>query len=101
MVTRISPEQFRDAEGLGGWQAGPDSATATFASGDFGSGAAFVSDIAGIANGMNHHPDVDLRYATVRVTTSTHSEGGLTGLDVTLAQRITQAAAARGFAVSG
>jgi len=43
---------------------------------------------------------VDLRYPTVKVVTSTHSEGGLTVLDVQLAQRVTAAARARGLAMA-
>jgi 4a-hydroxytetrahydrobiopterin dehydratase len=37
---------------------------------------------------MDHHPDVDIRYNKVRLSLSTHSEGGLTGNDLTLARRI-------------
>jgi len=97
MVTRISPQEFREADGLEDWQVEDDAASIVLKTPDFGAGAAFVGDIAEIANGMNHHPDVDLRYSTVTVRTSTHSEGGLTDLDVALAQRVTEAARARGF----
>ncbi|MBO9578061.1 MAG: 4a-hydroxytetrahydrobiopterin dehydratase [Microbacteriaceae bacterium] len=99
MVERITPERFLEADGLAGWQADEGSAWATFRTGDFTSGAAFVGAIAEIADELNHHPDVDLRYPSVKVVSSTHSAGGVTELDVLLAQRVTAAAHARGFAI--
>jgi 4a-hydroxytetrahydrobiopterin dehydratase len=53
-----------------------------------------VRDVAGAAEDMNHHPDIDLRYDTVTFTLATHSEGGVTDLDIDLARRILQLAAA-------
>jgi 4a-hydroxytetrahydrobiopterin dehydratase len=40
------------------------------------------------AEGMNHHPDVDVRYNRVIITLSTHDSGGLTENDFGLAERI-------------
>ena len=37
---------------------------------------------------MNHHPDIDIRWNTVTLVLSSHSEGGLTQNDLDLAQRI-------------
>ena len=37
---------------------------------------------------MGHHPDVAISWATVTVTISTHSEGGLTAADFELATKI-------------
>jgi len=47
-----------------------------------------VALVAEDAEQMDHHPDVDLRWRDVTFTVSTHSEGGLTQLDVELAHRI-------------
>jgi 4a-hydroxytetrahydrobiopterin dehydratase len=44
--------------------------------------------IADVAEEMDHHPDVDLRWRTLHLTLSTHSAGGVTDLDVELARRI-------------
>jgi 4a-hydroxytetrahydrobiopterin dehydratase len=44
--------------------------------------------IADVAEEMDHHPDVDLRWRTLHVTLSTHSAGGVTELDIELARRI-------------
>ena len=48
----------------------------------------FVNDVADIAESANHHPDIDIRWNRVRLTLSTHSAGGLTELDLDVADRI-------------
>jgi 4a-hydroxytetrahydrobiopterin dehydratase len=52
-----------------------------------------VQLVAEQAEALDHHPDVDLRWRTVRFTVSTHSAGGVTGYDLELAGRILAAAA--------
>lgn len=47
-----------------------------------------VDRIAVIAEEMNHHPDIDIRWRTLRFSLSTHSKGGITSNDVALADRI-------------
>ena len=48
----------------------------------------WIDEMAIAAESMNHHPDVDLRWRRVHVTLSTHSEGGVTQLDVELAHQL-------------
>jgi 4a-hydroxytetrahydrobiopterin dehydratase len=48
----------------------------------------FVDSIVEPAEGMNHHPDVEISWDTVTVRLSTHSEGGLTEADFELAATI-------------
>ena len=45
------------------------------------------------AEAMDHHPDIDIRWRTVRFAVSTHSAGGVTALDIDLAGRIDALAA--------
>lgn len=47
-----------------------------------------VVQIADIAEEMDHHPDLDVRYDSVRIAVVTHSAGGVTDLDVELARRV-------------
>jgi 4a-hydroxytetrahydrobiopterin dehydratase len=49
-----------------------------------------VDKIAREAEAMNHHPDIDIRWRTVRLALSTHSAGGLTTLDFQLAKKLDQ-----------
>lgn len=59
----------------------------TFA--DFGAALRFVNEVGGLAERANHHPDILLHdWNEVRLSLSTHSEGGLTGADFALAQQI-------------
>jgi 4a-hydroxytetrahydrobiopterin dehydratase len=56
---------------------------------DFVGAIAFVNRVAELAEQANHHPDMLVHgYNRVRLTSSTHSEGGLTEADFELAARI-------------
>ncbi|HLP17443.1 MAG TPA: 4a-hydroxytetrahydrobiopterin dehydratase, partial [Bacteroidota bacterium] len=48
----------------------------------------FVQQTALLAEKMNHHPDIDIRYNKVTFVLSTHSAGGLTANDFELAREI-------------
>jgi 4a-hydroxytetrahydrobiopterin dehydratase len=68
---------------------GPDRAiTATFELTDFVAALDFVNQVGHAAEQMNHHPDIDIRWNKVTLVLSTHSEGGITQLDIELAHRI-------------
>ena len=47
-----------------------------------------VNRVAEIAESDNHHPDIDIRWTTVTFRCSTHYLGGITALDVSLAEEI-------------
>jgi 4a-hydroxytetrahydrobiopterin dehydratase len=56
---------------------------------DFQAAIAFVDRIAELAESANHHPDILVHgWNKVRLTLSTHSEGGLTDADFALARQI-------------
>jgi 4a-hydroxytetrahydrobiopterin dehydratase len=55
---------------------------------DFGAALAFVNAVGAAAEAANHHPDIDIRWNTVRLALSTHDSGGLTLLDLALAAAI-------------
>ena len=57
---------------------------------DFKAALAFVNAVGEAAEAANHHPDIDIRWNTVRLALSTHSAGGLTLLDLALAGAIDQ-----------
>ena len=48
----------------------------------------FVNRVAWLAERANHHPDVTIRYNEVTLSVWTHSEGGLTPRDFSLAHSI-------------
>src|ERR1700690_350505 len=47
----------------------------------------FVNRVAARAEACDHHPDIDIRWNKVTLTLSTHSEGGVTGKDFSLARQ--------------
>ena len=51
-------------------------------------GIRFLNQVARLAEGMNHHPDISIRYNRVRLSLTTHDEGGLTVKDFKLARKI-------------
>jgi len=55
----------------------------------------FVNRVATLADEVNHHPDIDVRYDQVRLTLSTHDAGGITEKDLELAEQIDFATSAR------
>jgi 4a-hydroxytetrahydrobiopterin dehydratase len=56
---------------------------------DFAAATAFVNRVAELAEQANHHPDILIHgWNKVRLTLSTHSQGGLTEADFALAERI-------------
>lgn len=56
----------------------------------FPTAIAIVDDVAVVAEEMNHHPDIDIRWRTLQFRLSTHTEKGVTQLDIELAHRIEQ-----------
>lgn len=73
---------------LDGWSevAGRDAITKKFVFKDFNQAFGFMTRAALVAEKMDHHPEWFNVYKTVEVTLSTHDAGGLTELDVKLAE---------------
>ncbi|MEJ3653777.1 4a-hydroxytetrahydrobiopterin dehydratase [Actinomycetes bacterium KLBMP 9759] len=82
---------------LPGWQREGNSLVRTTELPNFSAAITVVERVAEIAEACDHHPDIDIRWRTLTFTLSTHSEGGITELDVLLAGAISeQIAAAQG-----
>jgi len=73
---------------LSGWSevAGRDAITRKFVFRDFNHAFGFMTRAALVAEKMDHHPEWFNVYKTVEVTLSTHDAGGVTALDVKLAE---------------
>jgi 4a-hydroxytetrahydrobiopterin dehydratase len=73
---------------LTGWSevSGRDAITRKFVFKDFNQAFGFMTRAALVAEKMDHHPEWFNVYKTVEVTLSTHDAGGLTELDVKLAE---------------
>ena len=90
----LSDEETTQAlEGLPAWSRDGDALAATFRRKDWRDALAFVNQIGDEAERRDHHPDVCITgYRTVTLRLSTHSEGGISGRDVSLATWISEAA---------
>ena len=73
---------------LGGWSYDSNTLAKEWTFLDFREALAFVNAVADMAEASNHHPDIAVNYNRVRLTLSTHSEGGVTEKDVELARQI-------------
>ena len=51
-------------------------------------GVVFAAAVGFIADKLDHHPDIILSYAKVKVAVNTHSVGGISPYDFELARRI-------------
>jgi len=72
-----------------GWIQADNALTRTVQRADFIEALALVLEIGKLAEAANHHPDIDIRYRTVRLSLSTHSAGStVTEKDFDLAQKI-------------
>ncbi|CAB4869492.1 unannotated protein [freshwater metagenome] len=95
--TPVTPEAFSALDGLGDWRVVLGTVQATFRAGSFAAAAALVSAVAGAADGLDHHPDIDVRYPDrVRVVITTHVRASLTTLDADLARQVSALASAAG-----
>jgi 4a-hydroxytetrahydrobiopterin dehydratase len=68
------------------WKRGGDIISRTFAFTDFPEAMKFVNAVAELAEQAQHHPDMDVRWNQVTLALTTHSAGGLTEKDFTLAR---------------
>jgi 4a-hydroxytetrahydrobiopterin dehydratase len=89
MAAKLGADARKAALGkLGGWSdvTGRDAITKKFEFKDFNQAFGFMTRAALVAEKMNHHPEWFNVYNKVEVTLSTHDAGGVTELDVKLAE---------------
>ncbi|HEV2979441.1 MAG TPA: 4a-hydroxytetrahydrobiopterin dehydratase [Casimicrobiaceae bacterium] len=73
---------------LPGWEYEDNRITKTFRFADYYQTLAFVNAVAYIAQRLNHHPDLTVRYNHVVVSYSTHDARGVTLNDCICAARV-------------
>jgi 4a-hydroxytetrahydrobiopterin dehydratase len=74
-----------------GWErsvlpAGEPAIARSFKFPDFGSALGFVVRVGCAAEKRDHHPDVELGWGKSRIVWSTHDAGGITALDLEMAE---------------
>ncbi len=89
MAEKLCGEARKSALGrLNGWRevSGRDAITKKFVFKDFNEAFGCMARAALVAEKLDHHPEWSNVYKTVEVTLSTHDAGGLTELDIKLAE---------------
>ena len=86
-----------DAAALGAALTGPDAPDWDLVDGQlvkvvgcssFAAALDFVMAVGRLAEEADHHPDIDIRWRTVRLALVTHDAGGITELDLALARAV-------------
>ena len=86
---KLSDLEIQRALGtLPGWARRGEVLVKTYAWPTFAAGIEFVRRVAKAADGVNHHPDIDIRYTKITCTLSSHDAGGITAKDLALAATI-------------
>jgi 4a-hydroxytetrahydrobiopterin dehydratase len=93
-MTDLMPIPEMQSKMPSGWalaEAG-DALSKTFQFANFVTAFGWMTQIAMIAEKMNHHPEWRNVYRTVEVTLTTHDADGVTAKDIALAQKMNEAA---------
>jgi 4a-hydroxytetrahydrobiopterin dehydratase len=86
----LGTARVKAVQDLEGWNdaEGRDAIVKTFRFKNFRQAFAFMTEVALVAEKMDHHPEWSNVYGKVEVTLTTHSSHGLTDLDITLARKM-------------
>jgi len=75
------------------WSGTPEKLDRSIEFANFLTAAEFINRLAPRCEALDHHPNLALRWRWVQIELSTHSEGGVTDLDINLAGVIDEVAA--------
>jgi 4a-hydroxytetrahydrobiopterin dehydratase len=100
MTEKITPQRFRESDGVEDWRVLSEGACAFFRTGSFATGGSFAEAV-GRLDGLDvHHAAIDVRSdgVTVRLLTVTEDYWGMSDSDVALARAVSAIARERGLA---
>lgn len=88
LMEKLNQTQIKDSlSSVPDWKMEGQTITRTFQFKDFPAAITFVNAVAPVAEGANHHPDIDIRWNKVTLTLTTHDANGLTARDFELAKK--------------
>jgi len=88
MDTLTSEQVDTELTATPGWELEDAQITRTVTRKDFRDALLYVNAVGFLAERANHHPDIAVSWNKVTLTLSTHSAGGLTGMDFALARQV-------------
>ena len=87
----LSPDQVAALDQrLSSWDCDGTNLSRVIEFADFAEAFAFMVQVAVVAEDLDHHPDWSNSWNRVTLSVTSHSSGGLTGLDVEFAERVDQ-----------
>lgn len=93
MIEKLTDEALTVIlEGLPGWVLRDNKLHRVLTFTDFVEAFGFMSQVALVAERMNHHPEWCNVYKTLAISLTTHDAGGITHRDIELAQTINRLA---------
>ncbi|QKR00468.1 4a-hydroxytetrahydrobiopterin dehydratase [Metallosphaera tengchongensis] len=88
-MAKLSEQEIEAAlKRLSGWKLENGTLVKEFKFSDFAESVRFLTRVQPVADSLDHHPDVCIYYNRVVVHLTTHDEGGITQLDVKLAEKL-------------
>lgn len=94
-MSTLNHDQVEEA-GLQDWRLLHRALQTRYRTDGFATGLALVNAIGEVAEEMDHHPDLDLRWGHLNIRLTSHDADGVTGRDVRLARRISHLASDAG-----
>ena len=87
--------------GMDAWRREGDRIVGVYRCAGFAGAIELVVAVAALAEGADHHPDIDVRWDTVSLGLATHESGGITRRDLDLAAAIDRLGAGGAAAAGG
>jgi 4a-hydroxytetrahydrobiopterin dehydratase len=84
------PELQEHLSGLQGWMVENGLLQKKFRFKTFMEGIQFVNRVAEVAEAMDHHPDITIRFGLINIALVTHCAKGITTLDFEQARKLDQ-----------
>ena len=86
---RLSPEELASAlDDLSGWKVNGDFIERSLKFENFAESLSFVNKVGALAEDADHHPDITFGWGYVNIKLTTHDRGGVTDVDIALANKI-------------
>jgi 4a-hydroxytetrahydrobiopterin dehydratase len=95
-MAKLDPQEIEQRlKPLSGWSYQANAISKMFRFKEFMEGIQFINTVAGAAEAMDHHPDINVNYTRITFTCTSHDSGGVTERDFKLANAIEEAYTAR------
>lgn len=86
---KLTPDEvLKGVDTLIGWTVDGDRIKRRFEFKNFAEALEFVNKVGAIAEDADHHPDITFGWGYAEIATTTHDRGGVTNVDLALAEKV-------------